>query len=202
MLKRIAVCMVIGLVFAGEVALAQDPTPEPGPGAASQLPAASLLGEGWVQYDVVSPDVLARYSFEMTPDVFSEGAAGLYAGPNGARVVIVNLVVTDSRVAVRASWEDATDLLDSMTRSAEYEYQRIENLETMAPPTPCVEAKRFEGVENTYLAPVSATMCAQDPDNVWIFLVSGMLNGTTGVAASDAVVESAIGTPSAATLGS
>lgn len=129
----------------------------------------------------------------MTPDVFDEGAAGLYAGPEGARVVIVNLIVTDSRVAVRASWEDATDLMDSMTRSADYDFRRIENLETMTPPTLCVEAKRFEGVENTYLVSIGATMCAQDPDNVWIFMVSGTWDGAAGIVASDTLVDETLG---------
>jgi hypothetical protein len=200
MLKRLAVLMCVFVLLGGQAALAQEPTPEPGPGAASELPPASVLGEGWTQYDVVSPAVLGQYSFEMTPDVFSEGAAGLYSGPDGARVVVVNLIVTDSRVAVRASWEDATELTDRLTWGVDSDYRRQEALDTMVPPAGCVEAKRVEGTENTYLTPVGATMCAQDPDNVWIFLVSGTLNGTTGVAASDALVEAtlsggSIGTP-------
>ncbi|MGI8975115.1 MAG: hypothetical protein ACR2GS_00125 [Thermomicrobiales bacterium] len=193
MVKRVLFVVMSLMLMGSQVANAQDETPEPGPGAASQLPAATVLGEGWTRYDVVSPDVLARYSFEMTPDVFSEGAAGLYAGPNGARVVLVNLVVTDSRVAIRASWEDATELLDSMTRSSDYDFRRAEDLETMGPPPSCVEAKRFEGVENTYLAPVGATMCAFDPDQIWIVYVSGTVGGNQGVGASDALVETILG---------
>ncbi len=201
MLRRLTVLVCVSILLGGQVALAQDPTPEPGPGAASELPPASVLGEGWTQYDVVSPDVLGGYSFEMTPDVFSEGAAGLYSGPDGARVVIVNLIVTNSRVAVRASWEDATELMERLTWGMESDYRRQEALDTMPPPSACVEAKRVEGLENAYLTPVGASMCAQDPDNVWIFLVSGTLNGATGVAASDALVQATLsgaapGTPS------
>lgn len=192
-MKRIIFVVMSLTMMSPQVAFAQDETPDPGPGAASQLPAAPLLGEGWSQYDIVSPDVLARYSFEMTPDVFNEGAAGLYAGPNGARVVLVNLVVTDSRVAIRASWENATDLLDTMTRSADYDFLRTDDLESMAPPPSCVEAKRFEGVENTYLVPVGATMCAFDPDQIWIVYVSGTVGGSEGIVASDALVEAFLG---------
>lgn len=192
MLRRIVMCLIAFVLVGGEIAVAQDPTPEPGPGAASELPAATLLGEEWIQYDVVSPDVLGGYSFKMTPDVFTEGAAALYAGPDGARVIVVNLIVTDSRVAVRASWEDATELLDRLTWGVESDYRRREALDTMSPPLGCVEAKRVDGLENGYLMPVGATMCAQDPDNVWIFLVSGTLNGATGVSASDALVEATL----------
>ncbi len=193
MMKRVLLVVMSLALMSSQVVFAQDETPEPGPGAASQLPAAALLGEGWSQYDVVSPDVLARYSFEMTPDVFSEGAAGLYAGPNGARVVLVNLVVTDSRVAIRASWEDATELLDGMTRGADYDFRRVDDLGAMAPPPSCVEAKRFEGVENTYLAPVGATMCAFGPNQIWIVYVSGTVGGEQGIVASDALVETILG---------
>ena len=192
MRKRLAGLLVVFAFFGGSSVAAQDPTPEPGPGAASELPSASLLGEGWTQSELVSPDVLGSYSFEMTPDVFSEGAAGIYVGPDGARIVIVNLIVTDSRVAVRASWEDATELMDRLTWSVDTDYRRQEALDTMPPTVSCVEAKRVEGTEDSYLTPVGATMCAQDPDNVWIFLVSGTVIGTTGVAASDLLVEATL----------
>ena len=63
---------------------AQEPTPEPGPQASRLLPDATALGEDWSRTEIVSPDLLARYSFEMTPDVFREGAAGIYVGQDGS----------------------------------------------------------------------------------------------------------------------
>jgi hypothetical protein len=172
---------------------AQDETPEPGPAAAGFLPEASIFGDGWAQSQVVSPDILARYSFTMSPDVFREGAAGIYLGPGGSRAIVVTLLLTDNRVAIRKSWEDATDLLQSMSYSVSTDYERDGQLETMEPPTPCVEAKRVEGTEQHYLVPYGATMCAVDPDIVAIVAVSGDALDAAGVAASDAIVGLAFG---------
>lgn len=172
---------------------AQDPTPEPGPEAAELLPEASALGDDWLLTQIVSPDLLARYSFEMTPDVFREGAAGVYVGQNGSRVVIVSLLITENRVAIRQSWEDATTLLNAVASGLSTDYERDAALETMAAPPECVEAKREEGTENFVLLSAGATMCAVDPDGIVIAVVFGDLDGQTGVAASDAVIRAALG---------
>ncbi len=172
---------------------AQDPTPEPGPEASKMLPDADDFGTGWSLTETVSPDILARYSFEMTPDVFREGAAGVYVGPDGSRVVVVSLLVTENRVAIRRSWEDATDLLDEVDSRLSTDYEREEALETMAPPDGCVEAKRVEGTEDFVLLPAAATMCAIDPDAILIAVVLGGVGGQTGVEASDAVIGLALG---------
>ena len=157
------------------------------------LPDAGAFGDGWSLADTVSPAILARYSFEMTPDVFREGAAGVYVGPNGGRVVVVSLLVTESRVAIRQSWEDATKLLDAVRSRLSTDYERDEALKTMEPPEGCVEAKRIEGTENFVLLPAGGTMCAVDPDAILIAVVLGDFGGQTGVAASDAVVGLALG---------
>lgn len=183
----LAVAML--LVAAPPTIRAQEETPESGPEAAGYLPDASALGTGWTQSDVVSPDILARYSFTMSPDVFRQGAAGIYLGPHGSRIVVVALLLTDNRVAIRKSWEDATDLLNSMSYRVTTDYERDEQLEQMEPPTVCVEAKRVEGTEETYLLPFGATMCATDPDLVTIVAVSGHALDTSGIESSDAVVE-------------
>lgn len=167
---------------------AQEETPEPGPDAAASLPDPAVLGAGWSLADTVSPDIIARYNFTMSPDVFREGAAGTYLGPGGARVVIVTLLLTDNRVAIRKSWEDATALLDAIAYRVSTDYERNEQLEQMDPPAACVEAKRAEGVEQIYLVPFGATMCAIDPDVVVIVAVSGAALDATGIDASDAVL--------------
>lgn len=174
-------------------ATAQDPTPEPGPEASKLLPDASALGDDWRLTETVSPNLLARYSFEMTPDVFREGAASVYVGQNGSRVVIVSLLITENRVAVRQSWEDASELLDAVNSRLSTDYERDAALETMAAPPECAEAKRAEGTENFVLLPAGATMCAVDPDGIVIAVVFGDLNGQTGVEASDAVIAAALG---------
>jgi hypothetical protein len=174
-------------------AAAQDPTPEPGPNATKLLPEASALGAEWTLSETVSPDLLARYSFEMTPDVFREGAASIYLGPDGARIAVVSLLITENRVAIRQSWEDATQLLDNVRSDASTDYTRDEALETMDPPAGCVEAKRIEGIQDFVLLPLGGTMCAIDPDVILIAIVFGQFADQTGVAASDAVIGAALG---------
>lgn len=156
------------------------------------LPDAGVFGADWALDRTVSPNILARYSFEMTPDVFREGAAGMYAGPNGSRIVVVSLLITENRVAIRQSWEDARELLDNVRSRSSTDYARDEALKTMDPPAGCVEAKRIEGTENFVLAPVGGTMCAVDPDGILIAVVFGGFGERSGVAASDAVIEAAL----------
>jgi hypothetical protein len=179
---------ILMICFLPVAARSQETTPEPGPTAAESLPPASALGNGWTQATPVSPDILAEYSFTMSPDVFSEGAAATYLGPNGSRVLIVNLIITDNRVAIRKSWEDATSLLDAMSFAVREDYEQTENLETMTAPKGCVEAKRKEGIEQGFLTPYAATMCAIDPDRIMLVIVSGTFEQGAGVEASDAIM--------------
>jgi CubicO group peptidase (beta-lactamase class C family) len=103
-------------------------------------------------------------------------------------VLVVNLLLTDSRVAIRRSWEDAIGLMDALTWSLTTDYTRDQELETMAPPDACLEAKRAEGMEQTFRIPAGATLCAADDESVLLVLAYGTVNGETGVAASDSVV--------------
>ncbi|CAN5454717.1 hypothetical protein BH09CHL1_BH09CHL1_07630 [soil metagenome] len=176
----------------GAVALAQDPTPEPGDDASEFLPDAEALGNGWTLSQIVSPDVTGGYYFEMSPDVFREGASGVYLGPDGARVIMIALLLTDSRVAVRQSWEDATGLFDMFRGTTDYDYEREEALESLDPPAGCVEAKRTEGADTIYMVPAGTTMCAIDPDIVLIVMVSGAVGELTGTEAADSITLSMI----------
>jgi hypothetical protein len=173
-------------------AYAQEPTPGPGPNAAMLLPNTGALGDGWTLIQTVSPDLLARHSFEMTPDVFREGAAGIYGGPSGSRIVVVALLITENRVAIRQSWENATKLLDNVRGRTTTDYSRAQELEKMALPEGCAEAKRIEGTEIFDLMPTGGTMCAIDPDIILIAVAFGDYGGQTGVVASDAVIDAAL----------
>jgi hypothetical protein len=173
---------------------AQDPTPEPGPSAVKLLIDPATLGDGWSLHHTVSPDALYPYSFEMSPDVFREGAAGIYVGPEGSRVIAVTLLVTESRVAIRKSWEDASDLLDRFTSDVSEDWDRERELETADPPAGCAEAKRAEGTEYGFGLPVGVTMCAIDPDVILIVGVFGTVQERSGVAASDVIVTAMIPT--------
>lgn len=171
---------------------AQDQTPEPGPSAVKLLIDPATLGDGWLLHHAISPDAMFPYSFEMSPDVFREGAAGIYVGPAGSRVIAVALLVTNSRVAIRKSWEDASDLLDRFSSDVSEDWDRERELETADPPEGCAEAKRIEGTEYGFGLSVGATMCAVDPDIILIAGVFGTMQDQSGVAASDAVVSAMV----------
>ena len=104
----------------------------------------------------------------------------------------MSLLITENRVAVRQSWEDATTLLNAVESRINTDYERDAALETMAAPPECAEAKRTEGTETLVLLPAGATMCAVDPDGIMIAVVFGSLDGQTGVAASDTVIAAAL----------
>lgn len=181
--------LFILLLGVAPVAAQNEEEPEPGPTATAGLPNPEIFGEGWVQAEVVSPASISRYSgFEMTPDIFREGAAGIYLGPEGSRAIIVNLLISSNRVAVRASWDSASDLLRTLTRLVSTDYERDAQLETMAPPENCVEAKRVEGSEEAFRLNAGATLCAPDDDSLLLAIIYGPVNGLTGVDASDMIV--------------
>jgi hypothetical protein len=102
--------------------------------------------------------------------------------------LVVNLILTDNRVAIRKSWEDSSDLMSYLTTYLDTDYSREADLETMDAPDGCVEAKRTEGTERGYLVPVGGTLCAIDPDGILLVLVNGSFNDLTGINASDSVV--------------
>lgn len=183
--------LILAVVLAGAVPTrAQEATPAPSFGvvAAQILPEATVFGDGWQRSQLVSPEVLARSGFSLEPETLREGAAGIYVGPAGSRIIIVSLLVSESRAAIRESWDEAGQLLDSVRAEFVSGYYSGEALERRAPPAGCVAAKHLEGVENLALLPVGATMCAVDPDGILIAMVLGTFQGEDGVAASDAVV--------------
>jgi hypothetical protein len=137
---------------------------------------------------------VAQLSWGMTmaPDVFREGAVGIYGGPNGARVVAVTLLLTDTRVAVRRGWENATQLFNNYSYQLDYDYNKIALWDALPPPAGCAEAKRFEGVARDFGFPTGITLCAADPDLIIVAVASGLVNDRTGYEASDAVVKAIV----------
>jgi uncharacterized cupredoxin-like copper-binding protein len=200
-MRALLVYLLVGILIIGPArTMAQsDEEPEPGPKAASVLPKAEVFGKGWTESAVISPDVIQEYGFTMSPDVFKEGAAGLYLGPNGTRAIIVSFILTDNRIAIRKSWEDASDLMGVINYPVSTDYERDQELESMPAPEGCLEAKRVEGVEKTFHLPSGSTLCAVDDISLLLVTIFGDVNGASGVDASDAVVSAVtIGaTPSA-----
>jgi hypothetical protein len=192
-LKRIAL-ILLGLIvlMPSNVAASQEEEPEPGTNAAADLPDATVFGTGWVQDEVISPDAIEQYGFAMSPDVFREGAAGIYLGPEGSRALVVRFLLTDNRVAIRTSWDDAGELLESLTLFVSTDYERDQQLETLPPPEGCLEARRVEGSERVFRLPAGATLCAADDDSLFMVIIYGEVNGASGIEASDLVTSAIV----------
>jgi hypothetical protein len=186
--KVLGLLMSLVLLAGWSTVAAQEEEPEPGANATTGLPDPSLLGEGWIVSEVISPDSIEQYGFTMTPDVFSEGAAAIYLGPEGSRVLVVNLLVSSNRTAIRAAWDDASELLQAVSRPINTDYTRDQELETMPPAEGCLESKRVEGRETFFRLPAGATLCAVDDERLLLAVAYGSVGGVIGVAASDGIV--------------
>ncbi len=173
-----------GLSWSWRAVDAQQETPTVAAGKASggYLPDVAVFGKGWEETD--------RAGLDVPSDIFREGAYAVYGGPSGARIVVIAYLATDTRVAVRQSWETATEQFDTSRYrlASNYDYEQAERLEALEPPNGCVEAKRAEGSDDQFGFTAGLTMCAVDPDVIVIAMVSGEVEGESGYAASDAVI--------------
>lgn len=177
-----------------------------GPGhagwAATEQPISNLLpdpatfGDGWM--------VTQSSALQLPAEAFQEGVSAVYAGPAGARVIVLVMRETTERVAVRRSWEEALTLFERASRETARNRNQDEYLATLPPPQGCVEAKRLEGtVKSLGLAtgiPAGITLCAAGSGLIVLVAASGTVLGATGHAAADAIIEQMLSTQPAATL--
>jgi hypothetical protein len=177
-MKRVlCVLFVLALLASGSPTLAQDPTPEPGANASKMLPSGAWIGKGWKRTELRGVDADAN--------LFREAAVASYGGPQGSRVVIFVFLQTDSREAVRQSWEAVSSSFDTYKYRLGYGYERDQQLQTIAAPEGCAEAKRAEGEDQAFLVPTAITMCGADPDIIILVIVSGPIGGVADYTISD-----------------
>jgi hypothetical protein len=170
--------------------------------AATEQPISSLLpdpatfGDGWM--------VAQSSALQLPAETFQEGVSAVYAGPAGARVIVLVMRETTERVAVRRSWEEALTLFERASRETARNRNQDEYLATLPPPQGCLEAKRLEGtVKSIGLdtgIPAGITLCAAGPGLIVLVAASGTVLGATGHAAADAIIEQMLSTQPAATL--
>jgi hypothetical protein len=190
--RLIALVIAIIMCAAGFPALAQEtPVPDPQSASVLLLPEASAFGPGWTLTNIRAVEQL-NMGMTMAPDVFREGAVGTYGGPNGARMVAITLLLTETRVAVRRGWENASQLFNNYTYQLDYDYNAIGLWDALPPPDGCAEAKRFEGISRDFGFPTGITLCAADPDLIVIAVASGLVNDRTSYEAADAVVKAIV----------
>jgi hypothetical protein len=179
----IPVALVRGLPAAAQEAPSvADPT-------AAYLPAPAALGDGW--------SLVRTGSLALPTEMFRAGNLGVFVGPAGARILAAVMLVTESRVAVRRSWEGATDLFRKYSGELAYDSDRDDILDRLPPPSGCVEAKRIDGTARQLGLdtgiPMGITLCAAEPDVILLVLVSGAVHSLTGYEASDAIASLMLG---------
>jgi hypothetical protein len=177
------------------IAVSAQETPAIDPATAALLPTAAALGDDWIW--------VSTAPLELPAETFRAGAYAVFAGPAGARIIAAAMLVTDARVAVRRSWEDAADLFRRYSGELEYDSDRDDILDRVPPPAGCVEARRIDGTARQLGLdtgiPMSLTLCAADPDVILLVVVSGAFGPLTGYEASDAVASLMLGAAPAAT---
>jgi hypothetical protein len=169
----------------------ETPTPDPTSASVLLLPKAPAFDPEWTRTKIMAVEQL-NWGMTMAPEVFREGAVGIYGGPTGARVIAVALLLTDTLVAVRRGWENATQLFTSYGYQLDYDSSQMSRWDALPPPAGCAEAKRFEGVARDFGFPTGITLCAADPDLLVVAVASGLVDDRTGYEASDAVVEAVV----------
>lgn len=152
------------------------------------LPAAASLGSGWVQLSTNS-------TAELAP-AFRDAATAIYGGPAGARVRISVFIVADGPYAARDSWDFANEHFESFwTEINDTDAGTTEQeLEARALPAGCAKARRSSGTDQALgeRFPVGLTLCAADPDTLFLVYASGEVGGLNGHAASDHLAERAL----------
>jgi hypothetical protein len=163
-------------------------TPDPASESVLLLPHAAAFGPESMHLKMMSVDKLS-WAMTMAPDVFREGAVGIYGGPTRAQVVVATLLLTNARIALRRG-ANATRLFHSYGYQLDDEFNQT-GLWDAPLSAGCAEAKRFEGVSRDFGFPTGVTLCAADPDLIVVAVASGLVNDRAGEAA-DAVVKAVI----------
>lgn len=180
MMRRVATLMVAVLATIGAGAVrAQDDA------ASDYLFNPDVLGRGW--------EMIAEFpsANDLDPS-FRDGSGAVYAGPFGARVVLLTYLIDDGTTAIRRSWEVTNELFDALRSEIDYgfESRRERDLADTPLPDGCTDGRRIYGVERIGLGqfPVGMTLCATDPNLIILVVASGEVNGQTETEASDTVV--------------
>jgi hypothetical protein len=190
-IRWLTILVVVGAGLATPWArlTARDAPTPPSLAATAYLPDPAALGDGW--------QTVRTARLDLPSEAFREGAVGVYVGPDGARVMAVIMLATQSRVAVRRSWEEAAKLFAKHAGELAAARNRSAELDALPPPAGCVEAKRIDGSARQLRIdtgiPMGITLCATDPDVIVLVVASGVVGDLTGHQASDAVASLLLG---------
>jgi hypothetical protein len=168
----------------GRVSVTQDLSPF--------VPGASFLGPEWQQLRMGDAITLLESEDALSESIFpSEGLGAIYVGPQGSRVTLIVLPVTEEPLPANQVAEAIEEVQSGMIST--WKKDRIATAATIddAPPAGCDTAQRASGIVPVLTIPAGATACQLRGPGVAIFVtVEGAVGDASGVDAADAVIES------------
>lgn len=180
MKRLVALIGLVVLVVFSPATASQDATPtsQAGTNTIDYLPATETIGEGWAVMVPVDTQTVNTAVWAATADA-------VYAGPGGARITLVVRFVHPNREAI----VEAADIFDSWLGEYVYgsRFEAGEEIEGTAI-TGCDESQRAQGLDDL-MVPAGVSTCSVGLDVILLAQVSGEVNGLTGTAASDFVIE-------------
>lgn len=154
------------------------------------VPDADFLGSEWTRLRTGDATTLLENDATMSSDVFpSEGLGAVYVGPEGSRVTLIVLPLTDRSIPANQV-RDAVSLVQAAMID-NWNKDRIGSAAytDAAPPAGCDVALRAGGIVPVLTIPGGSTACQLRSAGVAIFVsVEGTVGDLSGVAASDEVI--------------
>lgn len=155
------------------------------------VPGAGFLGPDWTRLRSGSASTLLEGETSVTSDIFPyEGLGAIYVGPQGSRVTLIVLPITEESLPANQIEDAIGSVQDEMVK--EWDKDRIGSAAFLdaAPPVGCDAAQRASGIVPLLTIPAGATACQLRSPGVAIFVtVEGGVGDATGVDAADIVIE-------------
>ncbi len=191
---RPLIVLFAALVLSGPIAVVAQEIPSP-----DLFPGASDLGDDWVLISARDADD----AYLADHPSFDRLSIATYLGPSGGRVVTARVRVKEGPSATRESWDNANQSFDQYLITFKADYSSEARLETEPLVNGCATMRRLDGADSVIPAvPVGLSLCAADPNAIVFAYVSGSVDGLTGHAASDHVIELVLARSEAAIVAS
>jgi plastocyanin len=154
------------------------------------IPDALFLGEEWSRVRSGDAETLIPQDDALSLEIFPyEGLGAIYVGPQGSRVTLVVLPLTDRALPANQITEAMAGIQDSMMQAWTRDRITSAGYIDADPPAGCDAAQRASGIVPVLTIPAGATACQLRGAGVAIFVtVEGEIDDLTGVAAADEVI--------------
>jgi plastocyanin len=154
------------------------------------IPEAVFLGEEWSKVRSGDAETLVPQDDALSLEIFPyEGLGAVYVGPQGSRVTLVVLPLTDRVLPANQIRDAMSSVQDSMMQAWTKDRITSAGYIDADPPTGCDAAQRVSGIVPVLTIPAGATACQLRSAGVAIFVtVEGAIGDLTGVAAADEVI--------------